>query len=126
ETFNRSGEIENGRLQFQLKATDRIKRLEGGRATRCRIERADLNHWMVEITPVVLVLYDARADVGYWLHVQHYFRQQPGFRLERAAQSVSVSIPLANVLNRDVMKSLARLKNAIVDVGQEVTRYDPR
>src|SRR5262245_14675495 len=63
-TFNKQGEVENGWLQFQLKATDRIKVLDGGRAVSCRIERADLHHWLNEPTLTVLVLYDAKGDIG--------------------------------------------------------------
>ena len=38
QTFNRRGEVENGRLLFQLKATDRLKVIAGGAAVVCRIE----------------------------------------------------------------------------------------
>src|SRR5262249_16192916 len=62
QTFNRHGEVEIGWLSFQLKATDRIKIVDSGRAISCRIERAHLRHWLRESRPVILALYDARAD----------------------------------------------------------------
>ncbi len=39
QTFNRHREVETGWLLFQLKATDRIKVVDGGQALSCRIER---------------------------------------------------------------------------------------
>lgn len=42
QTFNRRGEVENGWIPFQLKATDRIKLVDGGNAVSCRLERAEL------------------------------------------------------------------------------------
>jgi hypothetical protein len=109
-TFNRRGEVENGELFFQLKATDRIGRIGGGNAVSCRIERAHLRHWLNEWDPVVLALYDARADGAYWLFVQGYFEGLAGFDLGRCGERVSVAIPRTNVLDRRAMRDLARLK----------------
>ena len=113
QTVTRRGEVENGRILFQLKGTDRIKLVDGGRAVSCRVERADLRHWLNEKQLVILALYDARADLAYWLDVRGYFQALPGFDLNRAPQRVSVSIPRANVLDRAGMRQVARLKNAL-------------
>jgi hypothetical protein len=114
QTFNRGGEVENGWIPFQMKGTDRIKVVASGQAVSCRIERADLRHWLNETQPVILALYDARADVAYWLFVRGYFEALPGFDLARCGERVTVTIPRSNVLARDAMKSLARLKNELV------------
>jgi hypothetical protein len=111
QTFNRRGEVENGWVLFQLKATDRLKLVDRGRAVSCRIERADLRHWLHERDPLILALYDARADMAYWLYVQRYFAGLAGFDVNRAGERVSVSIPRGNVLDRQAMRHLARLKN---------------
>ncbi|HKI31408.1 MAG TPA: DUF4365 domain-containing protein [Gemmataceae bacterium] len=113
QTFNRRGEVEGSRILFQLKGTDRIKVLAGGSAVSCRIERADLAHWLAEPLLVVLVLYDAKADVGYWLLVRRYFAELAGFDLARCGERVSVSIPRGNVLDRNAMRYLAREKNRL-------------
>jgi hypothetical protein len=112
QTFNRRGEVESGRLLFQLKATDRIRTLAGASAVSCRIERADLAHWLEEPSPVVLVLYDARKDAGYWLYVQNHFANLAGFDLASCGRRVTAVIPRANVLGREAMRTLARVKNA--------------
>lgn len=118
QTFNRRGEVENGWIPFQLKGTDRIKLVGGGSAVSCRIERADLRHWLNERQPVILTLYDARADVAYWLFVRGHFAGLAGFDMHRAPQRLSVAIPRRNVLDRAAMRHLARLKNDLLG-GEE-------
>jgi hypothetical protein len=120
QTFNRRGEVEPGWLLFQLKATDRIKRVDGGSAVSCRIERAHLRHWLSETEPFILALYDARADVAYWLFVKEYFEALPGFEVNRAPERVSVSIPRSQVLDRTAMRHLARQKKALLKRGERV------
>lgn len=123
QTFNRRGEVENGWLPFQLKGTDRIKVIDGGRAVTCRVERADLYHWLEDLTPVVLALYDAKADTAYWLYVQEYFARLEGFDVRRSPERVSVSIPRSNVLNREAMRDLARIKNTLWGTCRGVIRH---
>ena len=113
QTFNRRGEVESSRLLFQLKATDRIKTLAGGTAVSCRVEKADLAHWLEEPFPVALVLYDARLDAGYWLYVQQHFANLDGFNLAQCGKCVTVVIPRVNVLGREAMRALAARKNVI-------------
>jgi len=112
QTFNRRGEVESSRILFQLKATDRITTLASASAVSCRIEQANLVHWLEEPFPVVLVLYDAQNDAGYWLYVQNHFANLTGFDLARSGRRVTVVIPRSNVLDRKAMRRLARLKNA--------------
>jgi Domain of unknown function (DUF4365) len=112
-TFNRRGEAENGWIPFQLKATDRLKVVEDGRAFSCRIERADLRHWLNESQPVILVLYEARTDRAYWLFVKDYCEALPQFDLSRVPERLSVRIPRDQVLDRQAMRKLAHLKNEI-------------
>jgi hypothetical protein len=111
QTLNRHGEVETGWLLFQLKATDRLRDVDRGHALSCRIERAHLRHWLRESYPVILTLYDGRADLAYWVLVSRYFEERAGFDLARCGERVSVSIPRGNVLDRKAMKTLARWKN---------------
>ena len=79
---------------------------------------------MNELTPVILVLYDARRNMAYWLYIQRHFVRLQGFDLQRAGERISVSIPTRNVLDRQVMKSLARVKNVLVKTSQGVIRHE--
>jgi hypothetical protein len=120
QTFSSRGEVEASRILFQLKATDRIKVVAGGSPVCCRIERADLAHWLEEPLVVVLVLYDAKADVAYWLYVRRYFAGLVGFDLARCPRRVSVSIPRENILNPKAMRYLARDKNRLRGEAERV------
>lgn len=124
QTFNKRGEVESSRIHFQLKATDRLTLRADGHSITLRIERADLAHWLAEPIPVVLVVYQAKTDVAYWLYVQHHFQSLADFDLARCGARISVSIPLANVLNRKAMLALARAKNAIAMKFRGVLRHD--
>jgi hypothetical protein len=112
QTFNGRGEVESSRILFQLKATDRLKLLATADAVSGRIEQADLAHWLEEPLPVVLVLYDGRSDLGYWLYIQRHFANLAGFDRAHCGRQVRVPIPRSNVLDRNAMKMLARVKNA--------------
>jgi hypothetical protein len=113
-TYTREGAIENGRLLFQLKATDRLSVSADGRTVSCRVERADLNYWLGEQMPVILILYNTPKDVAYWCHVQEHLVGLATFDRGKAAVRVTVRIPRGNVLDRRIMKLFASRKNAIV------------
>lgn len=123
QTFNRNGEVESGRILFQLKATDRVRFLTRSKAIACRIEKADLTHWLEEPSPVVLVLYDAKTDCGYWCFVQQYFARLVGFALENCRERLTVQIARSDLLDRQAMKSLAKAKNAAAERYRKVWKH---
>jgi hypothetical protein len=124
-TFDRQGMMENGEILVQLRATDRPVLVDGGRAVRCRLERSHLAHWLAEMMPFILVLYDGRKEVGYWLYLQAYFEAQRDFDLARAPQWVTVRIPRGNLLTRAAMRRFARYKKAVLaQVGGRIHRVE--
>jgi hypothetical protein len=68
-----TGEIENGEVRFQLKATDHLD-AEGEFAICPAIETRHLHYWYWEAQrlPFVLVLYDAARHRGYWVDIRRY------------------------------------------------------
>src|SRR5438128_7363347 len=59
-TFDKKGEIEEGNILLQAKASDRLG-IRAKQATFAfRIERRDLALWLVQPMPVILIVYDAR------------------------------------------------------------------
>ena len=104
-----SGEVGNGYLFLQVKATDRPTRLAGGGHITVSVDRANLIHWVNEDTPVVLVVYDGVGDVAWWLHVQGYFQALPGFNIFRAGKTVRVRIPSSQVVNAEAIRELVGL-----------------
>src|SRR5579859_4785210 len=51
-TYTPHGEVENGKVLFQLKATDALKRSADGTAISVRLEWRDLLFWVNEVEPV--------------------------------------------------------------------------
>jgi Domain of unknown function (DUF4365) len=119
-TFNTKGEIEAGEVLLQVKASDRLTLDAKRNAFGCRIDRRDLARWLTEPLPVVLVVYDARKDVAYWLYVQSYFRRQKPFNLFAAAKTVTLWIPTANVVAETAMRRFAGFRDRVVRQMGEV------
>ncbi len=109
-TYNARGEVEYDYVLFQLKATDHLKRSTNRSTVAFRVERSNLLRWVGETFPVILVVYDARAEVAYWLYLQAHLRENP--RIGSGA-SVTLQIPLTNVLNEGAIRQFARAKAAI-------------
>jgi hypothetical protein len=113
-TYNRLGETEHGMIFLQLKATDHLKLLSGGRVVALRIARGNLLAWLAEPMPVILIVYDAKAGVAYWLYVQGYFESQPSFSLANVGEEVTVHLPRSSVVDRSAMKRFARFRDEVL------------
>ena len=74
-TYNDHGEPESDAISIQLKATDHLVLSQDQQVAPLSIERSDLERWLLETMPVILILYDAQADVAFWLYLQAYFAQ---------------------------------------------------
>ena len=113
-TYTESGEIENGQISIQLKATDHLTVLADRNVIAFPVRRADLELWLHEPMPCILVVYDAPADVEYWLYLQAYFAQLEGFRLAEVGESVTVYLPRTNVLNQEAIRQFARYRDSVL------------
>lgn len=113
-TYTTAGEIENGYISLQLKGTDRLRVTAVGDEIIYSINASDLDHWLGELFPIVLVRYDAIHDVAYWLHIQEYFRDFSRFELAQLGKTIAVRIPMANVLNKEAVRELARRRDAVL------------
>jgi hypothetical protein len=122
-TYNQDGEVENGEILLQLKATDHLKVIARGQMVAFRIERADLRTWLQEPMPVFLVVFDAVADVAYWLYVQAHFAVQPAFRPTRGPAEVTVRIPRTNVVDQAAMRHFASCRDRLLTQIQGRLEY---
>jgi hypothetical protein len=120
-TFNRGGEVENERVLFQLKSSDRIVLSREHTTASCRVDRSDLLYWLGETMPVILVLYDARNDRAWWVHVQDHMAGRHA-QVFAGGRQPRLAIPTANVLDRKAMQLFARRKNAIVRALREARK----
>lgn len=112
ETYNKNGEVENGWVLFQLKATDRMTIKPDGIAVR--LDWRDLLYWLNEPLPGILVYYDGLRDRAWWLHLQHALRAIRLKISEPPADTVTFRIPLENMLDEGAIRGFAKLRDAAV------------
>jgi hypothetical protein len=123
-TFNSRGEVEEGTVLIQLKASDHLGSLAGKETFSFPLDRRDLVYWLAQPMPVVLIVYDARKDAAYWLYIQHHFRRLQGFNLFAAGRSVSVQVPVTNVLDPAAVRRFARFRDRVVAQMKGVVHED--
>jgi hypothetical protein len=117
-TFSKNtGEIENGSIYFQLKATDSIETSNDGNFALISVQTTHLNHWMKEPYPVILVLYDAHQKKAYWYYIQANIKVKP------ATQTFLLRIPKKNKVNSGSIRKFARLKNEIIHRAETIIRH---
>jgi hypothetical protein len=124
ETYSDAGEPENGRVLFQLKATDKLKTRNRGQLVAVRLYWRDIQAWRTELMPVILVLYDAKADRAYWMHVQPYFATPRRHPRRRRGLTTTVYIPRDQVVDETAVRRYAELRNAILSRIQKVLFHD--
>ena len=117
DTFDRRGEYEVGEIKLQVKATDSLSRTSDGQAISWRVAAADLRSWLFHVVPVILVVYDAKGDVAYWLDVQEYALGQ-GTTFDLTGRTVTLRIPVANLWTPKAVRQLRALKNRLVSRQQ--------
>ena len=109
-TYDANGEYENDAISIQMKATDSLAVLQDQETISLSIACADLERWLEETLPIILILYDAQADVAYWMYVQAYFAGQSDFRLSDLGETTTVYLKRSNIVNEEVIRKLAEFK----------------
>ncbi len=125
--FSETGEIENGEVRFQLKASDRGKLIRNGLYLSIPVKTADLHYWSMEFHPFILVTYIALEDCAYWLDVDQYVQQNSG-SMNFDQNTINVRIPVANRLTTESIgefrsKSLANI-NSISGQGERNEKHE--
>lgn len=121
-TYTDDGQIENGHVEFQVKATDRLRLLRDRKTVVCAVSSADVRLWIWEPLPVVLVVYDARADRAYWLYVQQYAERR-GLN-DSPDETVTFHIPISNRLNRAAVGRFRAFRDAVLQQVKGVIRHN--
>ena len=108
------GEVENGEVRFQLKATEKLKILKKSPIISIPLETKDLRHWAGELFPFILIVFDVARDRAFWLHIQEYVRGRRGV-LEESREMVNVQIPLTNKLTQKSIELFRTLSLKMVE-----------
>ena len=111
QTYAEDGKIEGGRINVQLKSTDKINRAKKTGEILFNLSIKDLEAWLNRFTMVLLVLYDAKNDMAYFVELDSYF-QTHREALRKVNKFVRVHIPVANVFTPEAVKHLRTIKNS--------------
>ena len=123
-TYNEQGEIENGQVYLQVKATDSIKISSDKETILFSLKSSDLELWLNEPMPCILIIYDALADCAYWLYLQAYFETLPNFDLSKIGNNLTVYIPKINILSQETINEFAKYKNNILKQIRGVIKHE--
>lgn len=108
-TYSSTGEVENETISIQVKATEHPSVSADGSFISVRVAAADLRHWLLELMPVILVLYDAANDRALWLNTQQ-FAEQAGVDEDESGETVTVRIPAGDFFIPDAVRVIRDLK----------------
>jgi hypothetical protein len=108
-TYDDQGCIEPDSVYFQLKASESLQLV--GFDYVFELDIRDYNLWMLERTPVILILFDASRKKAYWLHIQGYFRGDVAHRPKAGAKAVRVRVANTQTVNRRAIAKIRSLKS---------------
>jgi hypothetical protein len=123
-TYGRGGEVENGLILVQVKSTDHLKIVDGGKAVAIRVSQAHFRNWLLEPLPVILILYDAPSNVAYWLYIQAYFEGHSEVDWDAAGTMITLHIPRTRTVDEAAMRSFAEYRDRILSQIRGVIRHD--
>jgi hypothetical protein len=118
-TFAKSGEVENGMIYVQLKASDNIVRKPGGIAFR--VKKSDVDLWESEPMPVYLVLFDVAEERAYWMYFQRYAAANGISAATMKHNSVEVLFDEGQVVDETAVRQWRADK---ADVLEEIAKVD--
>lgn len=110
-TYNSKREAENGSVFMQLKASDSLK--IKGNFIHFSLDKRDINRWINEVYPAILVLYDAKTERAYWLYIQEHFSNILNFDLSKVRATYTVHINISKIIDIKSMKEFRIRKNSI-------------
>lgn len=123
-TYTNKGEIENGCIMIQVKATDNPKYSKDKHFISVVIERAHLEYWLDEPYPVILIIYDAQLEKAYWLYIQNYFENLESFQLERIGRTYTLRIAIQQLVDQGALQEWATFKKNVLTQAKGVIRHD--
>jgi Domain of unknown function (DUF4365) len=113
-TYNSVGEIEPDQLLIQLKATDSLNWVSNQTRIALRVDRRDLTLWLEYLSPIFLILYDAKAEKAYWIYIQAYFQKLGDeFDLSQIGKTYTVYFDPEDILDATAIRKFAEYKQKI-------------
>ena len=110
-TFGSAGLQEPDDFNVQVKGSDKPKYLRGGEALSVQVASNTLRLWLEQTFPLILVIYDARRDLAFWLYVQRHY--EGGGQTMTSARTQNLHVPVANGLDDLSVRQFVRWKDAV-------------
>jgi hypothetical protein len=104
-TYDARGEIENGNIFVQLKATDHIEKYKKKAEFSFRISKKDLDLWQREPFPVYLILFDTVSETAYWLYLQEYLQRNGITTAKMKRNSLGVPFNAAQIVDKKSVRT---------------------
>jgi hypothetical protein len=123
-TYDASGDVENGEIRIQLKATDAPRWVRAGRAIAVRVDQGDFRHWLMEPMPVILAVYDAAQETAYWLYVQGHFGSGRATRFDQESATLTAHVPGTNGVTPAAMRQFGAYRDRILAQLEGLTHDD--
>ena len=109
ETFNERGETDNQIFLFQLKSTDNIQLSNEKGGYIVDLSKRDLELWLTNLVPVLLILYDAQKEVAYFTELQSYFNKNR-IALNNVRKFVRIYLSTESIFSTNNIQKLQNLK----------------
>jgi Domain of unknown function (DUF4365) len=97
QTFNDKGEVQTFRMLFQLKSTDNIQISVNKKSVVFDLSVRDLEYWLSDTVKMLLILYDSKKEIAYFVDLQVYFKEKV-IEIGENRKFVRVHIPTDNVV----------------------------
>lgn len=110
-TFNRDGELENGTIFFQLKATERLRVLKNGKIS-LTVKMHHFYLWFYEPAPVYMIVYDAPSNRAFWLDLKKYYAGIAPEKMQRNYKVLHISPD--NILSPETIEEFRAYKNDLI------------
>jgi hypothetical protein len=107
ETFNELGERQNQLLMLQLKSTDVIQQSPQNDGFIVDLSKRDLELWLKNDFPVLLILYDAQEEIAYFTDLQSYFNENR-LSLNNVRKFVRIYLPPHSIFNKIAIQELQK------------------
>lgn len=116
-TYVEEGYVEAGLVCIQVKASETFSAV--GSDLVFDVDVRDYHLWMIERSPVILIIFDALKREAFWLDVQHYFIDDESRRPNKGAKTIRVRIPKGQRWNRDAVKVIREQKQASIHAKEK-------
>ena len=108
QTYNEQGIVDFFRFHFQLKSTDNIQFLKSKNAFVFDLSVRDLELWLYDSIQMMLILYDARDEIAYFVDLQTYFNEND-VKIGKNRKFVRVSIPMGSIVSAESFQNFYHL-----------------